>query len=117
MVLRMGTFIPFEVSYYLNGHNFIERQLLAAGVGFRKDVNAIVAVADPAALQAAADRFTPEVIQPRLNYWTVAVGPKFSKRDRLNAKTRTQLFRTPGGVLSELRLQTESPDPHDLRAQ
>jgi hypothetical protein len=88
----MGTFIPFEASYYLNGHNFIERQLQAAGVGFRKDDNAFLAVSDPEALQAAADRFLPEVIQPRLNYWTVAVGPKFSKRDRRNAKLERSYY-------------------------
>lgn len=92
LVLRMGTFIPFEASYYLNGHNFIERQLLAAGIEFRKDDNAFVAVSDPAALQAAADRFSAELIQRRLNYWTIAVGPKFTKRDRLNAKLERSYF-------------------------
>lgn len=92
LVLRMGTFIPFEASYYLNGHNFVERQLLAKGVEFRKDDNAFVAVADPAALQAAADRFSAQVIQPRLNYWTVAIGPKFTKHDRLHAKLERSYY-------------------------
>src|SRR6185437_4627955 len=27
MIVRMGTFIPFEASYYLNGHGYIEGQL------------------------------------------------------------------------------------------
>lgn len=92
MVVRIGTFIPFEASYYLNGHHFIERQLLAAGIPFRKNDNAVVAVADPALLQAAADRFSAKVIQPRLNYWTVALGPKFTKRDRRNAKLERSYY-------------------------
>jgi hypothetical protein len=92
MVVRIGTFIPFEASYYLNGHAFIERQLSAAGVDFRKDDNAFLSTADPTALQAAADRFSPEIIQRRLNYWTVAVGPKFTKRDRLNAKLERSYY-------------------------
>ena len=37
---------------------------------------------DPEALQAAADRFTPEVIRQRLEYWTLVLGPKFSRRER-----------------------------------
>ena len=53
MSIRIGTFIPFEASYYLNGHNFIERQLRASGVPFRMDDNAFVAVSDQDALQKA----------------------------------------------------------------
>ena len=34
------------------------------------------------ALQAAADRLSPEIIRPRLDYWTLVLGPKFSKKDR-----------------------------------
>jgi hypothetical protein len=33
MIVRMGTFIPFEASYYLNGHSHIEQELLREGVG------------------------------------------------------------------------------------
>jgi hypothetical protein len=82
MIVRMGTFIPFEASYYLNGHSFVEQELRKQGVGFRKDDNAFVAVDDAEALQKAADSLSGEVIQKRLNYWTVMLGPKFSKRDR-----------------------------------
>jgi len=92
MVVRMGTFIPFEASYYLNGHHFIERQLNESGVVYRKDDNAFLAVSDPAALQAAADRLTAESIQKRLNYWTVVVGPKFSKRDRRSARLERSYY-------------------------
>jgi hypothetical protein len=33
-------------------------------------------------LQAAADRFTPQLIRERLEYWTLVLGPKFSRRER-----------------------------------
>ena len=92
LVVRVGTFIPFEASYYLNGHHFVERELLAAGVEYRKDDNAFLATADPQALQAAADRLSPELIQSRLNYWTIAVGPKFSKRDRHSARLERSYY-------------------------
>jgi hypothetical protein len=72
----------FPSPNYLNGHHFIERQLLRAGVQFRKDDNAFLWVADPKALQAAADRLSPEIIRQQLDPWTWVVGPKFSQKDR-----------------------------------
>jgi hypothetical protein len=92
MIVRMGTFIPFEASYYLNGHSYIEQELRHVDVGFRKDDNAFVWVENVTALQAAADRLSGEVIQKRLNYWTILLGPKFSKRDRRAAKLERSYY-------------------------
>ena len=82
MVLLVASFFPFQTAYYLNAHSFIEQELMRAGIGFRKHDNAFLAVADPAALQAAADRLSPEIIRRRLDYWTLILGPKFSKKER-----------------------------------
>ena len=82
MVMRVASFFPFQTTYYLNGHNFIEKELNREKVGFRKNDNAFLAVSDPEALQAAADRFTSDAIRKRLDYWTLILGPKFSKRER-----------------------------------
>ena len=82
MVMRAASFFPFQTTYYLNGHNFIEKELDREKVGFRKNDNAFLAVSDPGALQRAADRFTSEVIRKRLEYWTLILGAKFSKRER-----------------------------------
>ena len=35
-VMRVATFFPFQTTYYLNGHSFIEQELNRAQVGFRK---------------------------------------------------------------------------------
>jgi hypothetical protein len=82
MVMRVASFFPFQTTYYLNGHNFIEKELNRERIGFRKNDNAFLAVSHPEALQAAADRFTSDVIRKRLEYWTLILGPKFSKRER-----------------------------------
>lgn len=68
MSMRVASFFPFQTTYYLNGHNFIERELSREQVTFRKNDNAFLKVSDVAALQAAADRLTPLVIQKRLDY-------------------------------------------------
>src|SRR5438874_3008483 len=82
MVMRVASFFPFQATYYLNGHSFIERELARAQVGFRKNDNAFLAVDDVAALQVAADRLSPDVIRRRLDYWTFPLGPKFSAKER-----------------------------------
>ena len=82
MVMRVATFFPFQTTYYLNGHNYIEQELNRAKVGFRKDDNAFLGVDDVAALQAAADKLSPEIIRKRLDYWTFVLGPKFSEKER-----------------------------------
>ena len=79
--LCVGSFLPFQITYYLNGHHYIERELVRQKI-FRKDDNAFLAVADPAALQATADQLSAEIIRKRLDYWTLVAGPKFSKADR-----------------------------------
>jgi hypothetical protein len=82
MSMCVGSFLPFQISYYLNGHHYIERELLRKKIGFRKDDNAFLAVDDPKELQAAADRLSADIIRKRLDYWTWLVGPKFSSKDR-----------------------------------
>jgi hypothetical protein len=85
MVMRVATFFPFQTTYYLNGHSFIEQELNRAKIGFRKNDNAFLAVDDAAALQAAADRLSPAIIRERLDYWTFVLGPKFSSKERKKA--------------------------------
>jgi hypothetical protein len=82
LAMCIGTYLPFQTTYYLNGHNFIEIELRRQGVGFHKDDNAFLATSDPKALQAAADKLSASVIEKRLNYWTWLLGPKFSEQDR-----------------------------------
>src|SRR5258708_14601764 len=82
LVIRVASFFPFQATYYLNGHSFMERELTRRKIGFRKNDNAFLAVDDVAQLQTAADRISPEVIRKQLDYWTLMVGPKFSKKER-----------------------------------
>jgi hypothetical protein len=82
IIVRVASFFPFHATYWLNGHSFIEQELRRAGVGFRKNDNAFLAVEDVVALQAAADRLSPTIIRKQLDYWTLILGPKFSKKER-----------------------------------
>jgi hypothetical protein len=81
-LMCIGSFLPFQATSYLNGHHIIAGELKRHGIPFRKNDNAFLWTADVPALQAAADRLDPEVIRQRLDYWTLVLGPKFSKTDR-----------------------------------
>lgn len=82
IIIRVASFFPFQATYWLNGHSFIEQELNRAQIPFRKNDNAFLAVEDPAALQTAADRLSPAIIRKQLDYWTLILGPKFSKKER-----------------------------------
>jgi hypothetical protein len=82
IMIRVASFFPFHTTYWLNGHSFMERELTKTGIGFHKNDNAFLAVDDVAALQAAADRLSPPIIRKQLDYWTLILGPKFSKKER-----------------------------------
>src|SRR5436309_6191719 len=88
IIVRVASFFPFHATYWLNGHSFIERELERAGITFRKDDNAFLAVNDVSELQAAADRLSPSIIRKQLDYWTLILGPKFSKKERREMNLR-----------------------------
>src|SRR6202045_2448457 len=81
MVMRVPSFFPFQTTYYLNGHSFMEQELNRRKADLRKHDNAFLA-ADEEQWEAAADRLRPELIRKPLDYWTLILGPKFSKKER-----------------------------------
>jgi hypothetical protein len=82
MVLRVGSFLPFSVTAYLNGHSYIARELDRQGVKYVKDDNRFVSTEDEGKLQAAADSLNAKILQERIDYWTLIVSPKFSPKER-----------------------------------
>jgi hypothetical protein len=82
MSLRIGTYLPFTVTCYLNGYAFVARELTRQGVAFKSEDNAILAVADLAALEAAAARLTPRLLEQRCAYWVRQLAPTFSPAEQ-----------------------------------
>ena len=82
LAMCVGTYLPFQTTYYLNGHHFMEIELRRQGVAFRKDDNAFLATSSPKTLQAAADKLSASIIEKRLNQWSWLLCPKFSEQDR-----------------------------------
>lgn len=82
MSLRIGTYLPFTVTCYLNGHAFVARELTRQGVAFKQEDNAILAVADLPALEAAAARLSPRLLEERCKYWVRQLAPSFSPEEQ-----------------------------------
>jgi hypothetical protein len=62
--VRISSYPPFQTRLWLNAHGFVTAQLRQQGVPFETADNCLVHVADPAALQRAADQFdAPRVDQ------------------------------------------------------
>jgi hypothetical protein len=82
MSLRIATYLPFNVTCYLNGHSFMAHELTRAGITFEKEDNAFLATADLAALRAAADRLSPDILRERCDYWASQLAPRFTEPER-----------------------------------
>lgn len=57
MHVRLQTWMPYAVQVYVNGREWLARQLDAAGVGYRRHDNALVRIDDLERAGAACDRF------------------------------------------------------------
>ncbi len=56
--VRLQTWAPFTCQVYVNGHDFLARQLKKKGIHFQQSDNAFVELSDPAAAQRMANRFS-----------------------------------------------------------
>src|SRR3954447_20906611 len=73
--VRVQTWFPFTTQVYVNGHDWLARQLHDAGIGFVQHDNAFTHLEDPAKAQALADRL-PRLRWVRiLDRWARQVNP------------------------------------------
>jgi hypothetical protein len=73
--VRVQTWFPFTTQVYVNGHDWLARQLHDAGIGFVQHDNAFTQLDDPAKAQPLADRFSRLDWVTILDGWARAVNP------------------------------------------
>jgi hypothetical protein len=56
MHVRLQTWFPFTMQVYVNGHDWLARQMQQRGLGFVQRDNAFTQLDDPVAAQKLADR-------------------------------------------------------------
>jgi hypothetical protein len=73
--VRVQTWFPFTTQVYVNGHDWLARQLHAAGVGFVQHDNAFTQLDNPAKAQSLADRLPRLGWVKILDRWARQVNP------------------------------------------
>ena len=57
MFVRVQTWFPWRIQVYVNGHDYVARQLLKRGIEFEQRDNAFLSIAEPQVAQRLADQF------------------------------------------------------------
>jgi hypothetical protein len=82
MFVRLCPYFPFNISVWVNGHNWLACQLQREGIAFKKRDNLFVACAQPQRLQELSDAFAPADIIGPVESWVARLLPFFSAAER-----------------------------------
>jgi hypothetical protein len=82
MFLKICPYFPFNISVWLNGHNWLKCQLQKEGIAFRTRDNLFVECARPERLQELSDAFAPADIVSSVDTWLARLLPFFSEAER-----------------------------------
>jgi hypothetical protein len=86
MHVRLETWFPYTVQVYVNGHNWLARQMSKRGLSCVQHDNCFTQLEDPAAAQKLADRFAQLNWIKQLNRWVRHVNPHVRKGGWLHDK-------------------------------
>ena len=78
--IRLTTWFPFTAQVYVNGHSWLEKQMLKRRLGFNLQDNAFTALDDPRAAQELADSFAHLNWAKILNRLVRQVNPLMNER-------------------------------------
>src|SRR6266404_81552 len=79
MHVRLQTWAPFTCQVYVNGHDYVARQLAQRGYSFKQLDNAFLELSDPAEAQRLANRFAKLPWPKILNNYARQVNPLLGK--------------------------------------
>jgi len=79
MHVRVQTWFPYTIQVYVNGHDWLARQMRSKRLGFVQRDNAFMQLDDPQKAQQLADRFAQLNWVKQLNKWARQVNPHIKK--------------------------------------
>jgi hypothetical protein len=82
MFVRICPYFPFNIAVWMNGHEWLARQLRQQGIAFRQSDNCFLDCADPDRLQTLADALSPQDISDVVDSWMERLLPYFSAAER-----------------------------------
>ncbi len=81
--LKVCSYAPWGLKIYLNGHEWLKRQLAKEGISYQALDNGFLSCAHPERLQALADALGPEQIQAFLSKWLGRLPMPLSADDQI----------------------------------
>jgi hypothetical protein len=82
--VKIGSYFPYPVKVWLNGHEWAKRQACQAGIGWTGLANGFASCDDPAGLQAIWDALGPVQIQAFFDRWMARLPLPLTAQDRAN---------------------------------
>jgi hypothetical protein len=82
--VKIGSYFPYPIKVWANGHEWAKRQVTKAGIGWRPLANGFAGCDDPDALQAICDRLGPVQIQGFFDRWLTRLPVPLTPTDRAN---------------------------------
>jgi len=82
--VKIGSYFPYPVKVWLNGHEWAKRQATIAGIGWTALANGFAACEEPAALQQICDQLGPVQIQAFFDRWMGRLPLPLTAQDRSN---------------------------------
>ena len=80
--VKLCTYCPWPGKVWLNGHEWVKRQALRAGIGYTELENGFAACSEPERLQAICDSLSPEHVQAFFERWITAIPTPLRAEDR-----------------------------------
>jgi hypothetical protein len=82
--IKICTYAPFPIKVYLNGHEWVKRQLEKKGIGFEALDNGFLSCADPQKLQEISDQLTASQIESFFSAWLNRLPYPLTQEDQLS---------------------------------
>jgi hypothetical protein len=80
--IKISSYVPFGVKVWLNGHEWVKRQLEAQGIAYEALDNGFLSCKDAGALQEIADSLDAEDIERFFRKWLRRLPHPFNREDR-----------------------------------
>jgi len=82
LFIKFGSYFPYTAKLYINGHEWLQRQLEQKGIAHEALDNGILSCADPKRVQQIADSLRAEKIDALLRKWLGRLPHPFTASDR-----------------------------------
>ena len=80
--IKLCTYCPWPGKVWLNGHEWVKRQALRAGIGYTELENGFASCSEPERLQAICDSLAPDHVQAFFDRWICQIPTPLNDHDR-----------------------------------